>query len=87
MRRFTNANSSHQLVMEKTPRIMVSPNSIDRLRAFNRKMRLIFALRDPFVRAVSDYVHQMEQASARGAEKWGREATFQEVRVQEQHDR
>ena len=76
---FSSSDPSRQLLMEKSPEYLVRPNTAQMVKGFNPGMRVIFALRDPFVRAVSDFVHEMQQENGYGRARWGEEATFEEV--------
>lgn len=44
-----------QVVMEKTPRYFVTPETPARVRAMSRYIKLIVVVRDPVTRAISDY--------------------------------
>ena len=75
---FASASPSTQVVVEKSPGYLVSRESITKVKEFYPGMRIIFSLKDPLFRAVSDFVHEMEQA--KGKERWGKEAKFEEVK-------
>ncbi|XP_051969110.1 heparan sulfate glucosamine 3-O-sulfotransferase 3B1-like [Xyrauchen texanus] len=44
-----------QIVMEKTPRYFVTPETPARIHAMSRDIKLIVVVRDPITRAISDY--------------------------------
>lgn len=44
-----------QIVMEKTPRYFVTPETPARIHAMSRDVKLIVVVRDPITRAISDY--------------------------------
>ncbi|XP_067285584.1 heparan sulfate (glucosamine) 3-O-sulfotransferase 3-like [Pseudorasbora parva] len=44
-----------QIVMEKTPRYFVTPETPGRIHGMSRDIRLIVVVRDPITRAISDY--------------------------------
>ncbi|KAK1794419.1 hypothetical protein P4O66_010742 [Electrophorus voltai] len=44
-----------QIVMEKTPRYFVTPETPARVRAMSQDIKLIVVVRDPITRAISDY--------------------------------
>ncbi|XP_042591963.1 LOW QUALITY PROTEIN: heparan sulfate (glucosamine) 3-O-sulfotransferase 3-like [Cyprinus carpio] len=44
-----------QIVMEKTPRYFISPETPGRIHAMSRDIKLIVVVRDPITRAISDY--------------------------------
>ncbi|TRY83755.1 hypothetical protein DNTS_025254 [Danionella cerebrum] len=44
-----------QIVMEKTPRYFVSPETPARIHAMSRSIKLLVVVRDPITRAISDY--------------------------------
>ncbi|ROK76678.1 Heparan sulfate glucosamine 3-O-sulfotransferase 3A1 [Anabarilius grahami] len=44
-----------QIVMEKTPRYFVTPETPSRIHAMSRDIKLIVVVRDPITRAISDY--------------------------------
>lgn len=47
----------NQITMEKSPKYFVSKAAPVRIREMNPLTKLVLILRDPVVRAISDYVH------------------------------
>ena len=84
LQKFSLASPSHQLLMEKTPHYLVKRYLPVRVAHFNPEMSLIFSLRDPLVRAVSDFAHEMAQGS--GNETYGKGATIEQVLVDKYGD-
>ena len=58
--KFFNGSTHEQLKMEKTPRYMVDDAAPRRLLRVNPEVGIIFILRDPFERAVSDFAHNLD---------------------------
>ncbi|CAJ0600916.1 unnamed protein product [Cylicocyclus nassatus] len=65
-----------QLTIEKSPAYFHSKNAADRIRALNPAMKIIIVVRDPVMRAISDYT----QASTK-RKTLGMMPTFEEMAV------
>ena len=48
---------AYQITLEKTPEYFTSVNAPKRIHSFNSKMKLILIIRDPVIRAVSQFAH------------------------------
>ena len=54
-----------QVAMEKTPKYLVTPGAPAALHAINPAAKIMLIVRDPVVRAISDFIHSFTKGVSR----------------------
>ncbi|VDM56124.1 unnamed protein product [Angiostrongylus costaricensis] len=68
--------TKHQLTIEKSPAYFHSKTAAERIRALNPAMKIIIVVREPVMRAISDYTQTLSKRKA-----LGRMPTFEDMAV------